>query len=75
MISVRVSGGICFYKCLFGIKLLSKEASLDHATLKENLANNLTRYKTESSTLRSSLEEDQMVFAKHQLSKLPYGKP
>ena len=75
MISVRVSGGICFYKCLFGIKLLSKEASLDHATLKENLANNLTRYKTESSTLRSSLEEDQMVFAKHQLSKLPYEKP
>ena len=55
MISGRISGGIYFYKCRFGIK------SLDHVTFKENLANNHISYKTESNTLRSSFQEDKMV--------------
>ena len=40
------------------------------------ISNNIISYKTKSNTLRSSFQEDQMVLAaKHQLSKLPYGKP
>ena len=73
-----ISGGICFYKCLFGIKLLLKggifRPCLDHATFKEHLASNRIGCKTESNTLRSSFQEDQMVLAEQQLSKLPFAK-
>ena len=62
-------------KCLFGIQLLFKKGIFrSYATFKETLANSLFNYKTESNTLRSYFEEDQMVFTEYQLSKLPYGK-
>ena len=48
-----------------------KEASLNHATFKENLAKNLISYKNESNTPRSSFPEDQMVLAEYLLSKFP----
>ena len=75
MISGSIFLGFVFTNAYLAYNYFWKEAFLDHATLKKNLANNLISYKTESNSLRSSIQEDQMVLAKHQLSKFPIENP
>ena len=74
IISGRISGGICFYKCLFGITSFFKGGIFRPYNFQGEPCKQPISYKTESNTLRSSFQEDQMLLAEHQLLKLPYGK-
>ena len=60
--------GFVFTSAYLAYNYFQKEPSF-----KKNLVNILISYKIESNTLRSSFQEDQMVLATHQLSKLPLG--